>query len=235
MNKFYELQVSVLLLKDIQVKDSYESLSKILNYSFNKSEYMTVIHKNKGLKGYSFSGLYPIEKGSVYKKYTIYSFIIRTTSQTINNEVLLCLKGIKNESYAISEIGTVVRNSSVIDYVDCITPAIVTLNNGKRWNKDIDSIDEIKISIENNLLKKYSNIIGEDIKNKDIIKDIEVKSRCGIVINYKNIKMVGYKFRVYFNSHTEAQKIANMSIALGIGEKNSALGMGFVKPYFVRR
>lgn len=234
MNKFYELQVSVMLLNDIPVKDSFESIANILNYSFHKSDFMTSIHKSIGLKGYSFSGLYPIEKDSVYKSNTSYTFIIRTVSQTINNEIKVCLMGTENANMIVYDIQSIIRNNSYIDYVDTLTPAISTMNNSKRWNMNVDSMESIKKLIINNLSRKCNVFLGKEIDVDNIIEYIDIKSKCGIVIHYKNMKMIGYKFRVAFKDNAEAQQVANMSIALGIGEKNSSLGLGFVKPYFRR-
>jgi hypothetical protein len=44
---------------------------------------------------------------------------------------------------------------------------------------------------------------------------------------------MGYKIRIYFQDNEIAQNIANLASVEGIGSKNSSLGMGFVKSYFI--
>lgn len=233
-NKYYESEISVYLKQNIPSKDVYDKLSKFINFSFNNSQELSCLHKQSGFKHYSFSGLYPIEKDNIYKADEIYSFLIRSCDKKIITEIMKCMTNFKNEDFITTNTTLKEWDYKQINYVDNLTPTIITLKNGRRWNKDIDGEEIAKENIFNNLVRKYNSLNKTDFtfKYEDIIKNVKIKSKCAIIINYKNVKFLGYKFRVEFQENNIAQEIANLAVVEGIGEKNSSFGMGFVKPYF---
>lgn len=232
--KYYEVEVSLYMNNDMHSSNMYDRLSRFINYSFNNSQMLSCLHQATGLKHYSFSGLYPIEKDNFYKADEIYSFLFRSYKKQIVDEFVKSLNNLKNDDFIVTNIKVRDWEHRDIKYVDNLTPTVFTLKDGMRWNKDIHGIEIAKESIFKNLIRKYNSLNNTkfEFKYEDIIKDIIVKSRCAIVLNYKGIKILGYKFRVEFENNGMAQEIANLSVAEGLGEKNSSFGMGFVKPYF---
>lgn len=235
-SNYQEVTVSVYLNNNIRVIDMYEKLSRFINFSFNNSKLLSELHKNIGLKHYSYSGLYPIEQDSIYKADEIYSFIFRSYNNKIINEFITSMQTLENDDFIVTNVSTKRYKCKSIQFVDNLTPTIITLQDGIRWNKEIHGVEVAKESIFKNLMKKYNSLYNTsfDFKYEDVIKDISVKSKCAIIVNYKGVKFLGYKFRVEFQNNGIAQEIANISVVEGIGEKNSSFGMGFVKPYFRR-
>ncbi|MBU3092742.1 CRISPR-associated endoribonuclease Cas6 [Clostridium sp. CF011] len=232
--KYYEIEVSLYTNNDIHSSDMYEKLSRFINFSFHNSQMLSSLHKTTDFKHYSFSGLYPIEKDNIYKADEIYSFLFRSYKKGIIEEVATAIKGLKNYDFIVTNIKTKDWEHRDIKYIDNLTPAVITLKDGMRWNKDTHGVGIAKESIFKNLMRKYNSLNSTkfELNYEDIIKDIAVKSKCAIILNYKGIKILGYKFRVEFQENSIAQEIANLAVAEGIGEKNSSFGMGFVKPYF---
>lgn len=237
MNKYYEIKVSVYLENNIYSKDMYDKQANLINYSFNSSQILSCLHKRKGFKHYSFSGLYPVEKDYIYKADEIYNFLFRTYKKDIADEFIRVIQKTKNDDFVVTDVSLRIWQHKEINYVDNITPTVITLKDGIRWNKDTHGIEIAKESVFKNLVKKYNSLNNTNFKFRydDIIKDIEVKSKCAIVVNYKNIQVLGYKLRISYKDNSIAQEIANLSVVEGIGEKNSSFGMGFVKPYFKGR
>lgn len=235
MNKsYYELEIKVYNKDNMHEANMYEKLAKLNNFSFKNSQILSCLHTNKGLKHYSFSGLYPIEQDRVYKEDEIYSYLFRTYNENMAHEFLKCIKGIKNDDFVVTDVIIRSWKHRDIKYVDSLTPTVITLKDGLRWNKDIHGIEIAKEQIFKNLIRKYNSLNNTNFTFNycDIIKEISLKNKSLKILNYKGIKILGYKLRVEFQENNIAQEIANLSVVNGIGEKNSSFGMGFVKPYF---
>jgi CRISPR-associated endoribonuclease Cas6 len=234
-NKIYELSISVYLNKNINQNDMYEKIAEFMNYSMNKSKLLSVLHKGKDLKHYSLSGLYPIETDRIYKADETYNFLIRSYKKDIINEFEYSLKSLSNEIFNVIMIIKKEYDKSNVQYVDTLTPTMMT-KDFRCWSHNKDTKEEFLHAIFNNLCHKYNTLQGirQEFNMEDIIENFEIKSKCAIITNYKGIKLLGYKLRVYFKNNNIAQEFANLSIAEGLGEKNSSCGQGFTKPYFRR-
>ena len=238
-NKYYELNINLYLLKNLLMQDSYQEISKLINYSFNKSKYLSKLHKEKDFKHYSFSGLYPIEKDKIYKANEIYCIIIRSYKKEIIDELIKCFMNLKNDTFVVTNTNYKEwLTNKQVNYVDSLTPTIIMLKDkDKIWEARKRDLKLLEQSIFLNAISKYQ-MLNNDIINykyEDIIDNISVKNNIAIIVNYKNIKLLGYKLRVKFKQNIKAQNIANLVTVEGLGAKNSTLGMGFVKPYFKRR
>lgn len=236
-NKIHELTVTVYLKNDINVRDSYEKIATLINYSMNKSNELSILHKKGNeMKHYSSSGLYPIEFNKIYQADEVYSFLIRSYKKAIIDEFQICLNDLSNDDFNVIMITKKEYDKSNIEYVDTLTPTLITTKEMRCWSHTNNSKEDFINSIFKNLSRKYNTLQGirQDFNMEDIIESFEIKSKCAIITNYKNIKFLGYKVRVYFKDNNIAQEFANLSIAEGLGEKNSSLGQGFTKPYFRR-
>jgi CRISPR-associated endoribonuclease Cas6 len=199
---------------------------------------MSKLHKNKGFKHYSFSGMYPVEKDYVYKGDEIYNILIRSYNKTIIDEIQKCMVNLKNKDFVITNVEKREWVNKKIDFVDSLTPTVGILKRNNKpcnWNIMKDDKMLLENQLYNNIIKKYNVLNDTNIMSKyqDIIKMIQIKNNCPIYIQYKGTSVMGYKIRIYFQDNEIAQNIANLASVEGIGSKNSSLGMGFVKSYFI--
>ena len=237
-NKINELVITVYLKQDISIKDSYEKIATLINYSMNQSNKLSILHtQGNEMKHYSLSGLYPIEKDMIYKADESYNFLIRSYKKEIINEFKHCLDNLSNEVFDVIMVNKKEYDKSNVEYVDTLTPTMITIKEQKTcWTHNNHSKEYFVQALFNNLCRKYNTLQGirQDFNILDVIENVEIKSPSAIVTNYKNIKFLGYKIRVYFKDNNIAQEFANLAIAEGVGEKNSSFGQGFTKPYFRR-
>jgi len=90
-------------------------------------------------------------------------------------------------------------------------------------------LEFLKKRIKNNLQKKYENYFEEKLDMKDkFIEYIEIINKKPIVYKYKDFKVLGNKFNIKVGTSDESQKLAKLANAVGILEKNSSLGAGYV-------
>lgn len=240
--KIYELEVQLYLNKNIKINDSYEYIGEFINYSMNKSKTLQELHsKHRAFKHYCFSGMYPVETDMIYKEGEIYNILIRSYKWELLNEFKKNMVELSNDNFCVINVNTIKEyHKQNIEYIDTLTPTIVTVsenNKSKCWNIKNDNLEYFNQAIFNNLSKKYNDLqgINQTFNYEDIIDDIEIKNKYAIITNYKGIKFLGYKIRIYFKDNNIAQEFANLSIAEGVGEKNSSIGHGFTKPYFRRK
>ena len=235
--KILELRISVYLKNDLKLNNMYEEVSKLVNYSMEGSDYLSDIHKKqKTFKHYCISGLYPTERDRIYKCDNVYNFMIRSYNTKLIKNLQKCLMNIENNMFVVMSIDLFIYNKSNIEYVDTLTPAIIIKDN-LCWNIYSDDIDYFKKYIFMNLANKYNSLQGlkMNFNYDDIIKDIEIKNSHAITFDYKGIKMLSYKLRIYFHENNIDQEVANLSIAEGVGQKNSSMATGFCKPYFLNK
>ncbi len=79
--------------------------------------------------------------------------------------------------------------------------------------------------LENRILalleKKHHEHYGETITVQEFAHGIIKTNRIPIKIPYKSIHMLGHKVKIQVAPNEQAQKLANMALATGIGEKTS--------------
>ena len=84
--KIFELKCKAYLKTNIELKSSFDVLSKYLNYSIYQNE----IYKNKdtSIKNYCFGNFYPTESDKIYKKNNVYEFVLSLDSEKL--PILIC-------------------------------------------------------------------------------------------------------------------------------------------------
>ena len=90
------------------------------------------------------------------------------------------------------------------------------------------SLSELEERLKVNLIKKWNHFTGEKI-NEDfqLYTMLEFLNEGPIVMEYKNVKLLGDKVRLQIADNDNAQKLAYMSLGTGLLEMNSR-GAGFV-------
>lgn len=223
---FVELTVTVLLSNDIYFSNSGYIIGKNINKSMLLSDRLKELHPKKEYKNYVFNSFYPLEKDKTYKKDKLYIFKIRGLDKELMKEMQECLKKLKSNDFKIISVAENEVYQEFIKDLYTVNPVIVTVDN-KPWLQG-DNLELFKNRLEDNLEKKYKSFFNKEIDIKDkFIKSIEFKNRMPMGFNYKGIKLLGNKVRIEIQNNEVAQDIAFLAMAIGIGEKNSAVGAGF--------
>ena len=238
MEKVYELRTTVILKEDIELNDTYEKLGTLINYSMGKDSDLSKLHEvHKKFKHYCFSSLYPTEKDRVYKSDNYYTFSLRSSKVFLINKFKKVLTGLENNDFIIIDSELREYNKSKIKCIESITPVVITVcdkENSRSWNILKDDKEIFYETIGNNLIKKFNDIekMNISLNYKDFINSIAIKNNIATIVNYKGIKLLGYKVLIDFKENIIAQELANICLTDGIGGKNSSCGQGFCIPHF---
>ena len=107
-----------------------------------------------------------------------------------------------------------------------ITPIVVKTDEGY-W-RGIMTDPEFEKIIKINLIKKYKQFTGKNIREDILLYDVmKFNNRIPIKIPYKNINLLGDKLSFRISKEPKAQELAYFALGVGIGENNSR-GHGFV-------
>lgn len=224
---FTELTITVMLKEDINFQYCGYVIGKNINKSMLSDEDLKKIHPKKQYKHYVFNSFYPIEMDKVYKKNRLYFFKIRGLSNEFIEKLDNCLLKLKSNDFDVISISKKKIEKRPIKELYTQTPLIVTLEDGP-WLQGNDDLELFKRRLEDNLEKKYKDFFNEDIDLKDkFIKSIEFKNRKPMHFKYKGIKLLANKVSIQIQDNEEAQKLAFIARATGLGEKNSSVGAGF--------
>ena len=225
INSYFDLYVRIKLPEDVQYKDLNSYLTALINRALLNDDELKANHEINKFKGYVFSSLHPIQKDKLYKKDQIYIFNINTLDFYTCNRLKDCLKQVD----CIEFVDMRIHEFRVIDEIVTLTPCITSLKDGKYWTLK-DSISYLYQNIDSNIKHKlchFSDIQKGDIESKDnFIESIELRNTSNIVLNYKGGKLFAYNAIIKVKKDPTSQLLANLCIALGIGEKNS-LGFGY--------
>ena len=238
--KIFELKCKAYLKTNIELKSSFDVISKYLNYSIYQNE----IYKNKdtSIKNYCFGNFYPTESDKIYKKNNVYEFVIRSIDKefidelekalilNMNNSFLIVLSAVKKEidQFFIRELYSA-------------TPVIVSQkkdDTGRQlyWSLDYNGDMEIlQNQLQKNLEKKLKLFYPDDMDvSNNFIDEIEIKNIKPQSIYFKTIRnqkeklvrLIGNKFKIVPKKDDLSQKLAFLSLGVGLGEKSS-FGGGF--------
>ena len=232
--KYFELKCKAYLKKDIDFKNSFETIGRFISFSIMRDEKTKELHQKKGYKYYTFGSFLPIEKDGIYKKDNIYEFNIHTPSEILAFSLEKTLReNINNPNLQILQVFTKEIKQYFITELYTATPTIVTVENGKFYwsiSKDGDIL-KLQRLLHENLEKKYKSFYKEELKiEQNFIQLIEIKNHKPQTIqihkNNKIVKFYGNKFRLVPHEDKVSQKLAFMALSCGLGEKNS-FGGGF--------
>lgn len=227
--KYIELSLVLKLKEDITYRELPEKLTHGFNYYFLINNKLKEIHKINDFKFYSFGTLTPIEKDKVYKQNKCYSLTMRFMNTNILNDFYKALSMIENPIFSIvSRCFNVVSMDNIeIDYIETLTPAIITYNNRNLDVKNMN-LDLVKDRLISNINKKYAKFNNLDKTNYDFIEDIEILNNKSIIFGYKNGVIIGNKYRFKVKKDITSQKLAFICLGAGILEKNG-LSFGYCK------
>lgn len=240
----FELRCITYLKENIEFDNSFDSISKFINYSICQKEEYKLKHNKNIFNNYCFGTFLPIQKDKLYKKGNTYSFTMRTTDEKFVDELLNLLR--TNINYPLMQIVQIEKKRlkySFISEVYSATPVIISLKKENEkspqlfWSLDKSgNIIELQNQLQDNLLKKYEEFFGEKLEpSQNFIQLLEIKNQKPQSIYFtrtkndtqKRIRLFGNKFRIVPNEDEISQKLAFLALGVGLGEKSS-YGGGFI-------
>lgn len=90
--KIFELRCTAYLKLDINFDESFDCISKFINYSICQKEEYLLKHKKNIFNNYSFGSFMPIEKKKLYRKGNTYNFTLRTIDEKFSLELVNLLR-----------------------------------------------------------------------------------------------------------------------------------------------
>ncbi len=229
--QYFELRCTAYIKKNINFNNSFEIISKYINYTMFHDG-LEKVHLKQDFKHYSFGGFMPLEKDKIYKEGSTYSFTLRSLDEnfiTILSQTLR--KNIDNPNFLIVATAIKKVKQFFITELYSATPTIVSVN-GRFWTaKENGDILQLQKQLQDNLEKKYQSFFNEKIESsQNFIQLLELKTKfiqkIEVTKNHKDITFLGNKFKIVPNEDEVSQKLAFIALACGLGEKNS-YGGGF--------
>ena len=242
--KIFELRCIAYLKLDITFDNSFDCISKFINYSICQKDEYRQIHNKNVFNNYCFGSFMPIQNDKLYKKGNTYNFTIRTIDEKFAIELINSLReNINNPFLQIVQVERKDIKSFFISELYSATPVVMSLKKEKEnsyqlfWTLDKSGdILELQTQLQDNLLKKYENFFAEKLNpTQNFIQLLEVKNQKPQSIYFntikneiqKKVRLFGNKFRIVPNEDEISQKLAFLSLGVGLGEKSS-YGGGFM-------
>jgi len=225
---FYEFKITVLVKQSTHHLEMQEHIGSWLHRAQLADPVLKASHYDTNFKHFIFSNLYPIEKDGVYQKGRAYIIRVRSARADTLNRMNSCVKKCREDEYfqlVACEQGSVTL--SHITEMISITPVIVTINH-KPWVHE-NSIEQLIKRLHSNAEKKFKDLYPDDQQQsfQEFIQGLVIENKKPIAISYKNRKLLGNKLRLFINEDEYSQKMANVVLGSGLGEKGSSIGAGF--------
>lgn len=227
--KVLEMNINIVLNKDILVKDLPEQISAGINYFFTNNDKLKSYHKNNKIKLYSHSLLYPIEKQGLYFKDKPYSFKIRFIDLQLASMFYSSIRKLKADCFKVLSCNYSVIEKQPIEFLYTRNPLIICNPETRKMitMKDkANDLEYVKSALIKNTNKKLSEI--EINSNKDFIEEVSfLGDKYTHFYYFKDGLLLGNKYEIKIKQDEESQNIAYMLIGCGLAEKTS-LSFGFV-------
>ena len=225
---YRELKIVVLLKRNIKINECGYKISTMLSGAMAKDDDLLNYHNSNMFKLYSYDNLYPLAKSGVYEQNNLYSFRLRSVNTSFVNKLKTNLFNFQNNDMKVIMINDKTYRQRKIVELLSLTPIISTLEKNNDV-LDVDSLANLQDNIINTLVKKYNFYTGENLTFDDAAHMFTVSKPCSkpISISYKNISLLGIKYRLNVGQDAISQNLAFFAEAVGLGEKCSACGAGF--------
>ena len=224
---YYELTVTAYLLKNVAFNEVNEKIAQLINKAMLNEEKLAIKHKENKFKNYVFDSLYPREKDKIYKAGKIYVFRIRSLEEDFITKINQLFHNVTTDYFKVIAGEIKKQEQRTIKELYTVTPALATIGKNIYWI----SGNDIKLLIErmnSNLFKKYKDYFGTSLSEEQLFfEKIKIMNEKPIVYKYKNTNLFGNKFKIAINDDETSQKLAFMTLGVGLLEKNSTIGMGF--------
>lgn len=224
--RIYQIRLKLYFLTFIPADKVQEKLASFIDQSFGGIDELLQMHEENRFKGYCFDLPYPLEKDKVYKEGRIYTVTIRTVDPKLAKHFQeVCVNHYTQEMKGLTAEIRIIPER----WIDCIytlTPVILKTDGGY-WRKNM-TLESFEERIKVNLIKKWNTLYGEKLREDfELYTLLEFMNEGPIVMEYKNIRLLGDKIRLQIADNETAQKLAYLSLGTGVAEMNSR-GAGFV-------
>jgi len=223
---FWQLTVTIFLNKDIPFNESGEFIGNIISSTMLLNDTLKEMHEKKEFK-YVYDNFYPLEKSKVYQKGRTYVFNIRSFNNNFINNMKKLLHLVKGNDFKIAAVEERRIKQRFITELYTKTAAIVTVDS-KPWLLKDGGLMLLQKRLQDNLEKKFKDIYGKAIDIKQsFIQRIDVINKKPISFKYKNVHLLGNKFKIAVNEDEKSQQLAFIALGMGMGEKGSSVGAGY--------
>lgn len=226
--KFYLIRLKVCVIKDISKNMGNYYIIKFVDNALRPDyEYL---HNRNCFKNYVVSDLFP---GKLeYKAGEIYSVTIRTIDENLKTHFEKTLPMCRTKYFIglFLEQTSTIENNFLIQELKSSTPVIIRLSESDNYWKNIIDIEKYLELLKINLIKKYNSYYtDETIKNNfELFSGVKfLNSKPLFSYVKKNIKVCGDKLILSVANNTISQKLAFLSLGVGLGELNGR-GFGYV-------
>jgi CRISPR-associated endoribonuclease Cas6 len=224
--EYSQLTISIYLHKDIHFTESNEHIGTAINKAMLLDKELSIKHQTNEFKFYVFNNFYPIEQDKIYRKGRIYIFKIRSLDKAFIEKIKTLITKIENLVFKVISIEEKRFRQRQITELYTITPALITVDN-RHWLPQ-DNFMLVSERFQGGLEKKYKQFFNETLEiGGSFIQRVELLNKVPFSFKYKNTKLLANKFRIAVNEDETSQKLAFIAEATGIGEKSSAVGLGF--------
>ncbi|MDY3201264.1 MAG: CRISPR-associated endoribonuclease Cas6, partial [Arcobacter sp.] len=230
--KIFELKCITYLKQDVSFEDSFDSISKFINYSICQKDEYKQKHNQNVFNNYCFGSFFPIEKDKLYKKGNTYYFTFRTIDEKFAKELSNLLRANINNPYLqIVQVEKRDIKQFFISEIYSATPVIISLKKENEKSHQLfwtleksGDIIELQNQLQENLIKKYEEFFGEKLKvSQNFIQLLEIKNHKPQSVCFtttkneiqKKIRLIGNKFRIIPNEDEISQKLAFLSLGVG--------------------
>lgn len=224
---YFELTTTAYLLKNVAFNEVNEKIAQLINKAMVRDEKMAIKHEENEFKNYVFDSLYPREKDKVYKAGKIYVFRVRSLEEDFISKIKQLFSTITTDYFKVIAGEIKKQEQRPIKELYTVTPALATIGKNIYWIPGND----IKLLIErinSNLFKKYKDYFKTSLSEEQLFfEKIKIMNKKPMVYKYKNTNLFGNKFKIAINDDETSQKLAFMTLGVGLLEKNSTIGMGF--------
>lgn len=225
---FCELKITAVLKKTIHHLQSQQYIGEWINRAQLTDSYLKQIHYDKKFKQFVFSNLYPLERDGIYQHGRCYVITMRSSQEHLLNRIRASMERCyETEFFQLVACEQKIKRLSHIMEITTITPAIVTIS-GEPWVKE-KNIEILLQQLHSNAEKKFKDLYPDAQHQgfQPFIQSIFVENRKPIATAYKGHKLVGNKLRLIINDDEYSQKLAQVVLGSGLGEKGSSIGAGF--------
>lgn len=220
---YYKLNIQIKMIHNIHLSDYNEYMSNYLNKIMLNDNYLKTIHSKTTIKGYVFSNLYPYDKDCIYKKDSIYTFYLNG----FDKELIMRFKNCLEQEEIILNVNMSIQPFKKIKVLRTNSLCLVSLkdSNAEYWTRK-KSLSLLIEALNKNANSKIGLFCNEILKDTNFIQSLLIRNKYDLCANYKGGKLIGYQLDIIVNDDLESQLLANICMAVGLGEKNS-LGCGF--------
>lgn len=221
------------LLRDIPYNEANEAIGKKINNAMLLDQNLKEVHEKNMYKHYVFNSFYPLESNKTYKKGRIYVAKLRSLDSGFVGKISKTIVKAAGEDFKVIAIEQRSIKQKHITELYTVTPVLITVDS-KYWQIG-DDFMFLQERLKSNLEKKYNAFYGQKISvESSFIQRIEILNKKPIVLKYKNTHMSGNKFKIIVNDDDLSQKLAFTAEATGIGEKGSAMGLGYCNAQYLK-